>query len=56
MDLFLKGNEDPLPPSKQLHNFGVRDGAVLFMLQRAVWLWASIPHNPAVLVPVLAVL
>ena len=35
MDLFLKGNEDPLPPSKQLHNIGVRDGAVLFMLQRA---------------------
>jgi hypothetical protein len=41
IELFVDGKEDGLPDSGRLDGLGLGAGAVLFMLQRAGWLWES---------------
>jgi hypothetical protein len=39
IELFIDGNENPLPDPERLDGLGLGSGSVVFMLQRAGWRW-----------------
>jgi hypothetical protein len=41
IELFVDGKEDGLPDSGRLDGLGLGEGSVVFMLQRAGWLWTA---------------
>jgi hypothetical protein len=41
IELFVDGTENVLPDSGQLHELGLREGSVVFMLQRPGWRWTT---------------
>ena len=41
IDIFKMGGEDALPDAERLPSLGVGEASVLFMLQRAGWIWET---------------
>ena len=41
IELFVDGKEDGLPDSGRLDGLGLGEGSVVFLLQRAGWLWTA---------------